>query len=324
MPHYDLPIEQLRAHRCATEPPTDLAEFWAKELAALAAQPLEVRFTPVDTGFVAVQTADVEFRGADGDQVRGWLHLPSPALRGAAPLPAVVQYQGYDGGRGLAQQDVFWAVAGYAQLVMDNRGQGSGWSVGDTADPAGSGPAQLGYLTKGVAARETYYYRRLYLDAVRAVEAVRAHPAVDGARVAVCGGSQGGGLAVVAAALDPSVVAALVDVPFLADIRRAVEVAQRGPYPELVRYLGAHRDLAAQTWATLGYFDVALLAARASAPALFSVALMDETCPPSAVYSAYNAYAGPKEITEYPYNDHEGGDIFQKVAQLRWLRDRLP
>jgi cephalosporin-C deacetylase len=141
--------------------------------------------------------------------------------------------------------------------------------------------------------------------------------------VAVSGGSQGGGLALAAAALVADVAAVLVDVPFLADIRRGIEVAQRGPYPELVRYLGAHRDLEAQTWATLGYFDVALLASRATAAALFSVALMDETCPPSTVYSAYNAYGGPKEIREYPYNDHEGGDIFQKVAQLRWLRARL-
>ena len=64
-------------------------------------------------------------------------------------------------------------------------------------------------------------------------------------------------------------------------------------------------------------------ARRATAPGLFSVALMDEICPPSTVFAAYNAYGGPKEIAVYPYNDHEGGGPFHEVAQLRWLRDRL-
>ena len=50
---------------------------------------------------------------------------------------------------------------------------------------------------------------------------------------------------------------------------------------------------------------------------------MDETCPPSTVYAAYNQYGGPKEIREYPFNDHEGGEGFHDVAKLRWLDDRF-
>jgi cephalosporin-C deacetylase len=74
---------------------------------------------------------------------------------------------------------------------------------------------------------------------------------------------------------------------------------------------------------TLAYFDVAILGRRAKAPALFSVGLMDATCPPSTVYAAYNAYGGPKEIREYPYNDHEGGQGFHEVEKLRWLAERF-
>ena len=66
---------------------------------------------------------------------------------------------------------------------------------------------------------------------------------------------------------------------------------------------------------------MAILSRRAQAPALFSVALMDETCPPSTVYAAYNAYGGPREIREYPFNNHEGGEGFHQVAQMRWLRE---
>lgn len=74
-----------------------------------------------------------------------------------------------------------------------------------------------------------YYYRRLYTDAVMAIDTVRAHELVDPARVIVARGSQGGGLATAAAALEPSVWAALVDIPFLRHFRRAVEVAPPAP-----------------------------------------------------------------------------------------------
>jgi cephalosporin-C deacetylase len=62
-----------------------------------------------------------------------------------------------------------------------------------------------------------------------------------------------------------------------------------------------------------------VLARRATAPALFSVGLMDPICPPSTVYAAYNAYAGPKEIRVYPFNEHEGGQGHQQADQLRWF-----
>ena len=95
------------------------------------------------------------------------------------------------------------------------------------------------------------------------------------------------------------------------------------PYLEIVRYLAAHRDHEDAALATLSYFDGAVLARRATAPALFSAALMDETCPPSTVYAAYNAYAGPKEIVTYPYNDHEGGEAFHRSRQAAWLAETL-
>jgi hypothetical protein len=75
--------------------------------------------------------------------------------------------------------------------------------------------------------------------------------------------------------------------------RRLLEYA---PYAEIVRYLKTHRDHVDRVASTLAYFVGAVLARRASVPALFSVALMDQICPPSTVYAAYNAWAGPKEI----------------------------
>ncbi|WP_203231181.1 acetylxylan esterase [Nocardioides caldifontis] len=323
--HHDWPLEQARSYLPALAVPDDLEEFWAGTLADEAEPPALV---PVDNGLVAVETHDVTFAGHGGTPVKAWLHLPAEPLRTgllrAGPLPGVVQLQGYNGGRGLPHEHVFWATAGYAHLVVDTRGQGSGWTTGATADPAGSGPSQPGFLTRGVEDPRSYFYRRAYTDAVRAVEVLGGLPPVDAERVVVAGASQGGALALAAAALAPSRVAALLcDVPFLCDLRRAASLAQTEPYLELVRYLAAHRDRVEATFATLAYFDGAVLARLASAPALFSVALMDVICPPTTVFAAYNHYAGPKEIEVYEYNDHEGGEAFQRTRQLAWLRTVL-
>jgi cephalosporin-C deacetylase len=110
------------------------------------------------------------------------------------------------------------------------------------------------------------------------------------------------------------------DVPFLCDFPRATDITDGDPYGEITRYLKVHRHRVDQVFATLAYFDCASLVTRSTAPALFSVALMDQTCPPSTVYAAYNAYAGPKEIREYAYNDHEGGEAYHQAEQLMWLR----
>lgn len=314
---YDLPRDELASYAPDLARPADLTDFWAQTLAASRAAARPPDFRPVETGLRLVRTFDITFSGSGGDPVRGWLRLPAQV---DGPLPVVVRYQGYGGGRGLAHEAGFWPLAGYACLDMDTRGQGSGWSPGDTPDPAGSGPAGPGYMTRGILDPQDYYYRRVFTDGVLAVDAVRQHPDVDGSRVAVTGRSQGGGISLAVAALVPDLVAVMPDVPFLCHFRRATEVTDADPYGEIGRYLRVHRDHLEQVFRTLSYFDGAVLGALATAPALFSVALMDQICPPSTVFAAYHEYRGAaKELREYPYNDHEGGQGFQEAAQIAWL-----
>ena len=321
MPQFDFPLPELRAYAPRLDEPPDLDAFWAETLADARRHPLEASFERLDGVLSVVDTFDVTYNGFGGQPVKAWFHVPAAA---SSPLPAVVEYAGYGGGRGLAHERIMWAAAGYAYFVMDTRGQGSGWSVGDTPDAEADGsPSHPGFKTRGVLSPETYYYRRVFTDAARGVEAVRSHPAVDPTRVAVTGGSQGGGMTIAVASLVQDVVAAMPNVPFLTDFPRATTLIDTHPYEEIRRYLMAHRDHVETVYRTLSYFDGAILGRRARAPALFSVALMDETCPPSTVYAAFNNYGGPKEILEYPFNDHEGGEGFHEVAMMRWLAGRL-
>jgi cephalosporin-C deacetylase len=320
MPLTDLPLEDLPGYRAGTPEPEDFDGFWAGTLAtARAAGGAPAVYRPVPGArLAAVEVFDVRFPGWGGQPVAAWLLLP----RGATgPLPTVVTYQGYSGGRGLYFEKLLWSAAGYAHLVVDSRGQGH-----DTPDPDPVPTSQWvnGFMTRGIDSPDDHYYRRLMTDCVRAVDAVREHPAVDPDRVIVQGGSQGGGLALAAAGLAGDMVAAaLVDVPFLCHYRRGAEIASDGPYREIAAYLGIHKRVdPVGVFATLNYFDGQHFAPRASAAALFSVALMDPVCPPSTVYAAYNTYAGEKDITVWEFGDHAGGRASQSAAQLEWLAGR--
>lgn len=316
----DLPEAQLRAYRSSQADPTDFDEFWAATLAESRAFGLDVDVVPVETGLATIDTFDVTFSGYRGQRIKAWLRMPAGATN---PLPGVVQFVGYGGGRGHVLENLLWASAGFAHLLMDTRGQGSTWSTGDTPDPDGGGPQIPGFATRGIDSRETYYYRRVFTDAVRAVEAARSLAAVDAGRVVVVGGSQGGGMALAVAGLVPGLAAVASYVPFLCDFPRATVITDGLPYKEIGRYLATHRDKVAQAHETLAYFDGVNFAKRATAPAWFSAALMDSTCPPSTVFGAFNNYAGDKQITVWQYNGHEAGDIMDDALALDFVRNTL-
>ncbi|MER6470705.1 acetylxylan esterase [Streptomyces collinus] len=316
---FDLPIDELRAYRSQSGAPEDFDAFWGKTLQEAREHELHVVFEPVESGLSTVRVYDVTFAGFGGHPVRGWLRLPAGA---GEPLPLVVEFIGYGGGRGLAHEKLLWASTGRAHFVMDTRGQGSAWGGGGgTTDPVGAAPAYPGFMTRGVDAPENYYYRRLFTDAVRAVEAARSHPLADPAHTVVIGESQGGGIAFAVGGLVRDLVAVAPDVPFLCDFPRAVTVTDRHPYREIGLFLKTHRGRAADVLRTLSYFDGVHFAARGRAPALFSAALEDQTCPPSTVFAAFNAWPHEdKAIEVYEFNDHEGGGPFQEERKLRWLR----
>ena len=319
MPRFDLPLAELEQYSPVVREPADFDDFWSSTIADARRQDAASEVVRIDSALTLVEVFDVTFPGFAGEPVKAWLTRPAGV---EGPLPAVVEFNGYGGGRGLPGERLGWAAAGYAHLFMDTRGQGSMWgSGGQTPDPHGAGPASAGFMTRGIQDPATYYYRRVFTDAVRAVDAVRVLPGVDADRVSVCGGSQGGGIALAAGALSDGLVAVMPDVPFLCHFERSVGLTDSDPYQEVVRYLAVHRGADDRVFETLSYFDGANMAKRADAAALFSVALMDTVCPPSTVYAAYNRYAGPKRIEVYTHNNHEGGQAYQWAAQARFLAD---
>jgi cephalosporin-C deacetylase len=317
----DMPLAELRAYSPELTVPADLDAFWSHTLreARQTGGPVEVRRIKGPIRELVVE--DLTFPGFAGDPVRAWVTRP----RTDAPRPTVIEYLGYGGGRGIPGERLAWAASGYVHILMDARGQGSAWgSGGDTPDPHGSGPATPGYLTRGILDPAHYYYRRLFTDAVRAVDAALTLPVVDAERIAVTGGSQGGGTAIAAAALHERVRAVMPDVPFLCDFPRSVSTTPLAPFTEIVQYLSVHRDAEERVFHTLSYFDGAVLARRLTASALYSVGLMDDIVLPSSVFAAYNATASAdKHIEVYGYNGHEGGGFRHWERQAMWLADRF-
>jgi len=318
MTQFDLPLEQLRDYRPAVREPQDFDAFWESTLAQSRAAGGDVVLEPLATQLPHVEIFDMTFPGFDGEPIKAWYSRP----RGTdAELPVVVQFHGYGGGRGLPFEHTFWPSAGYAHVMMDNRGQGSSWgNGGHTPDNGPSGPALPGFMTRGIEDPHTYYYRRLLTDAVLSIDATRGLPGVDASQTFVIGGSQGGAMVLAVAGLADGLVGVAPDVPFLCHPERAITITDADPFGELRRYLSIHRHAADTLLTTLSYFDGVNFAKRASARALFSVGLFDDICPPSTVFAAYNWYGGERHINVYDYNGHEGGAGHQGFAQWEFVR----
>ncbi len=320
--------EELAGLRSAYRAPADFDAFWRGTLEA-AVQSRDPEFTEARTALTGATVYDVSFAGSRGHRIAAWLIVPRSTGReqrtGRAATSCVVQFLGYGEGRGAPLDWLLWPAVGRATLVVDTRGQGgAGLHPGDTPDPVGPTHPQVpGFVTRGLLNPAEYYYRDAYVDALRAVDAAQAHPAVDPDRIAVSGCSQGGLLALAAAALHGKVAAALIESPFLCDVADQTRFPDRQPYRELLRFCQFHPQHAERVLETLAYFDGVALAERASCPALFSLALRDQVCSPASVAAAYHRYAGPKRIGVWPFAGHADPNPYQRQAEVGFLAEVL-
>jgi cephalosporin-C deacetylase len=150
-------------------------------------------------------------------------------------------------------------------------------------------------------------------------------PEVDENRVGAFGASQGGGLTLACAALEPRVRRLAPVYPFLADYQRVWEIdLDIDAYAELREYFRLFDPLhkrEAETFKKLGYIDVQHLASRIQGEVLMSVGLMDQICPPSTQFAVFNKITSVKSMLVYPDFGHEdlpGNEdaIFEFLAAL--------
>jgi Acetyl esterase (deacetylase) len=298
---YDLPLEQLRTYKPALTKRDDFDSFWASTLNELAAVPLTYERTEVHYPVKGIKVYKIFYQGFNHSRIEALLALPEQA----EPLPGIVAYHGYNW---CMDRDmnaaVDMALKGYAVLKMLCRGQ-----HGESVDNVVSSNGHVsGWMTKGIQNKNEYYYRAVYMDAVRAIDVLAAMPEVDAERIAVTGGSQGGAITLAAAALSDKPKLAVADHPYLSHFRRAIDVTPHGPYGELNDYFRRHSgspEIEEKALETLSYFDLMNLAPRVQCYSWLTIGLIDDITPPSTVFAVYNHLACEKDIAVYRYFGHE-------------------
>ena len=299
--------------------PADFDAFWEGERKRLAALPLDARWTPLpDYGTADVDCSQINLQNVgltDGaSRLYGILCLPRapgkyPALL-SVPGAGVRPYRGLAelAGRGLItfQIGIHGIPVIQPQEVYDGLGRGG----------------LSGYPTFGLDSRERYYYRRVYTGTVRANDFLTSLPQWDGRNLGVTGGSQGGALAIVTAALDKRVTRLAAFYPALSDVTGYLK-ERAGGWPHMFRATegaNVHRDAA--KIATTSYYDVVNFARRVTAPGLYSWGFNDETCPPTSMYSAYNVITAPKRLM-LAYTTGHNTTQEQADDVNSWLADEL-
>ena len=317
----DLKPEELFVYEGSSPRPDDFDEYWARALAEMNAVEANVEFVPASFSSPGAECFDVWFTGVRGARIHA-LYLRPAGRR--EPGPAVVQFHGYSGSAGGWADKLAYVSAGLCVAALDCRGQG-----GLSEDRGGTpGSTFHGQIIRGLDSPtpDDLLFRHIYLDCAQLVHIIMDLPEVDPARVGVTGGSQGGGLTIAAAGLVPEVKIAVSHVPFLTDYRRVwyMDMDERA-YEELRSYFRYHdpmHEREDEIFSRLGYIDVQNLAPRIRADFTMYTGLLDNVCPPSTQFAAFNKIPGSnKRAVLMPDFGHEipwqaSDRTFQKMLEL--------
>jgi len=298
----DMPLDELRTYAGTNPKPSDFDAYWTRALAELEATAPEIELRPAEFTAPHAQCYDLFFTGVGGARVHAKVIKP----RGVTQAPGLVHFHGYSMSSGDWAGYLGWAGAGFVSAALDCRGQG-----GQSEDTGGVlGNTLNGHIIRGLDDHEDkLLYRQIFLDTVRLTRIVMDFDEVDPTRVGATGGSQGGGLTLACAALEPRVKRIAPVYPFLCDYQRVWEMdLAQAAYKELQDYFRRFDPTharAQETFHRLGYIDVHNLAPRIQADTLMFTGLMDQVCPPSTQFAAYNAISASKEMIIYPDFGHE-------------------
>ena len=319
MPLVDMSLEELKVYEGTSPRPDDFDEFWDAGLEEMRGLDSKVEIVESDFQVSFAKCSHLYFTGVGGARVHAKLLQP------VAPKekhPAVLKFHGYSGDCGDWSSKLGLVAMGFTVALLDCRGQG-----GLSEDSGGvTGTTFKGHIIRGLDdAPEKMLFRQIFLDTAQLANIVMDMDDVDESRVATMGGSQGGALALVCAALEPRIAMTASCYPFLSDYKRVwdMDLADRA-YGELKEYFRHHDPLherEGDIFKQLGYIDIQNLAKRVKAKVVMSVGLMDLTCPPSTQFATYNKITSEKELVIYPDFRHEGlpGDEDRVVQFLKSL-----
>ncbi len=297
------------------ENPGDFDRFWDDAKRELSAIPLDSRMTlmpercteKVDVYHVSMQN----YKG--GVRVYGILCVP----KAPGKYPALLHVPGA-GVRGYSG-DVANAEKGIITL-----------QIGIHGIPVNL-PAQVyedlrfgalnGYNSYNSDDKDRFYYKKVYLGCVRANDFLTNLPQYDGKNLAVTGGSQGGALSVITAALDSRVKWLGAFYPALSDVTGYLH-GRAGGWPHY--FADANRDYnnTKQKLETLPYYDVVNFARRVKVPGYYSWGYNDETCPPTSMHAFYNVTTAPKELL-LAYDTGHWTYPEQRTKMTNWLVAQL-
>jgi cephalosporin-C deacetylase len=306
MPAFDLSLDELKNYGGSSPRPDDFEAYWDAALLELEGHDPRVELIPNYT-ISAPQAAcfDLWFTGLGGARIYAKYVRPKPS---AVAGPAVLKFHGYSAASGDWVELLGFAGAGIAIAAMDCRGQG-----GRSEDVGGvAGTTLRGHIIRGLDDPDPtkLLFRSIFLDSALLARIVMSFDEVDATRMGTTGGSQGGALALACAALEPRIKRVAPVFPFLCDYRRiwTMDLAKNA-FEELsyfLRRFDPRHERIDAIFTKLGYIDIQNLAPRVKAEVLMFTGLMDQICPPSSQFAAYNKLTAAKEMILYPDYGHEG------------------
>jgi cephalosporin-C deacetylase len=304
MPIVDMPLDELKKYQGRSPRPADFDAYWDSALAEMWAVDPKVELVPSSFQVPYANCYDMYYTGVRGARIHAKLWQPKEAKK---KHPAVLLLHGYSGDAGDWIGGLGYAAMGYTVAAMDCRGQG-----GKSEDVGGvKGTTLNGHIIRGLDDKpENLLFRHVFLDAAQLAKIVMEMPDVDVNRVGVQGGSQGGGLTLACAALEPRIKRLSPWFPFLCDYKRVWEMdLAKDAYGELKDFFRHHdprHEREEEIFTRLGYIDCQWLASRIKGEVLMAMGLMDTICPPSTQFAAYNKITAKKNVVIYPDFGHEG------------------
>ena len=308
MPMIDMPVAELEHYRGINPKPADFEEYWDRAIAEMKAVDPQVELKRASFQAPTVDCYDMYFTGVNGARIYV-MHLRPKNITGK--IPAVLLFHGYSANSGDWMDKLSYAASGAAVFAMDARGQ-----QGKSQDVGGlHGTTYHGHIIRGLSEEDPnkLLFRDIFLDTAQLAGIAMNMDFIDETKVYATGASQGGALTIACAALEPKVAKAAPCYPFLCDYKRVWEMdLDIQAYAELKDYFRSYdprHEHEEEIFTRLGYIDLQHLAPRIRANTLMITALLDNVCPPSTQYAAYNKMTCPKKHILYPDFGHE------------WLKD---